>query len=526
MATVQIKSGNILGTTGKSIKGDTYYKFLGIPYATPPVGNLRFKAPRSVDPWQDTRDCTKDGNVCLSLNFVTKKIEGSEDCLYLNVHTRAVPSADENPLKAVLVYIHGGGFTAGTGTEMMAGADLIMTEDVVFVSMNYRLGIFGFLSLEDASLGVTGNNGLKDQTFALKWVKENIKNFGGDPDNVTIFGISAGGASVQFQLLSPTAKGLFHKAIAQSGSVFNTWSWGQKNAISIANMLGKTVTSEKEALEVLMETSAEELAQTALTIPEYICDGSVRRPFGPVIETPNPEAFLCEDPAELLRSGRFNQVPLIQGVCQDEGLLVHAKIMPQKDQGYYAKNVLSWNIKKDPAKAPKWQQMLRELYYPNGVTEEGLIEQMGDILFNLGVIESTKIMISSAKNPIFLYMFAYDEKASDIFKTMIAIDKKGVSHGYDSAYLLSLNHFPMKIEYTPEDVKAIEVMVGLWSSFARTGKPHLEWEEVTDKDNLRYLRIAGKLEMLSDPFGERMKVWHEILEEAGGFDLTNDEIGN
>lgn len=150
-----------------------------------------------------------------------------------------------------MVFIHGGAFVTGSNKTYMYGPEFLLTQDIVLVSINYRLGALGFLSSEDVTLGVPGNAGLKDQTLALKWVRENIKNFNGDPGNVTIFGESAGSCSVHYQMLSPTAKGLFHKAILQSGCTLNHWSLGRHVMIELAKELGHDLSSEKEALEVL-----------------------------------------------------------------------------------------------------------------------------------------------------------------------------------------------------------------------------------------------------------------------------------
>lgn len=150
-----------------------------------------------------------------------------------------------------MVFIHGGAFLTGSNKMNMYGPEFLLTQDIVLVSINYRLGALGFLSSDDVSLGVPGNAGLKDQTLALKWVQENIKSFNGDPGNVTIFGESAGSCSVHFQMLSPVTKGLFHKAILQSGCALNHWSLGQHMILRLAKEMGHDLSSEEEALEVL-----------------------------------------------------------------------------------------------------------------------------------------------------------------------------------------------------------------------------------------------------------------------------------
>jgi len=176
-----------------------------------------------------------------------------------------------------MVFIHGGGFTLGSSRPGIYGPEFLLLKDIVLVTINYRLGALGnlalisvslsymvmylgFLSLSDPSLKVYGNMGLKDQNLALKWVQKNIKSFNGDPDNVTIFGNSAGGGSVHAHILSPASKGLFHKAILQSGCVFNPFFWGSKdNAVQLTKQAGINATSQKEALEILKTIPAKEI---------------------------------------------------------------------------------------------------------------------------------------------------------------------------------------------------------------------------------------------------------------------------
>lgn len=158
-----------------------------------------------------------------------------------------------------MVWIHGGGFISESASPKVYGPQYLMSQDIVLVSINYRLGVLGFLSLEDVTLDVPGNAGLKDQNFALKWVQGNIGCFGGDKNNVTIFGHSAGAASVHFHILSPSSKGLFHKAIMESGVALNPWSWGRSVAMELLVKLDRYAESEKEALDILQSVSCEEL---------------------------------------------------------------------------------------------------------------------------------------------------------------------------------------------------------------------------------------------------------------------------
>nr|CAD7414592.1 unnamed protein product [Timema poppensis] len=201
-----------------------------------------FKAPERVDPWEGVRDALTTGSVCTQYNIFQQRIEGDEDCLFLNVYSPQLPPT-KTP-RAVMVWIHGGGYIWGSGNTDLYGPDYLVDAGVVLVTINYRLGVLAktqFSSLKILSQtqviflhcrgfyhsdesDVSANNGLRDQTMALRWVQDNIEQFGGDPDNVTIFGESAGGGSVHHLILSPLTKGLFHKAIPMSGSAFCPWA--------------------------------------------------------------------------------------------------------------------------------------------------------------------------------------------------------------------------------------------------------------------------------------------------------------
>nr|CAD7267732.1 unnamed protein product [Timema shepardi] len=197
--TVTVAQGTLRGQSVTSSYGLTYNSYLGIPYAQPPVGNLRFKAPQDPVAWEGTRDATTFGSSC-----VQSGVTGSEDCLYLNVYTPQNPSSAAN--LPVMVYIHGGAFVSGSGSDTNNKPEYFLEQGIVAVYINYRLNIFGFLSLEGTD--VSGNAGLKDQVAALRWVKNNIASFGGDPNSVTIVGESAGGASIHYQVISPMSQGL------------------------------------------------------------------------------------------------------------------------------------------------------------------------------------------------------------------------------------------------------------------------------------------------------------------------------
>ncbi|XP_025017468.1 acetylcholinesterase-like [Tetranychus urticae] len=217
---VNLTSGPIQGkvTEYESIG---VYQFLGIPYAKPPVGKLRLQLPVKPDPWTEVKSVTDFGPVCLQPTSPLDTRRTSEDCLYLNIYvieSTFINSSER--LRPVLFWIHGGAFTSGSGNADTGGIPMVPLRDVILVTMNYRLNAFGFIYFGADEPRIPPNIGLHDQLFALKWVHENIHMFGGDPNSVTIFGESAGSWSVSAHLLSPLSKGLFKRAILQSGTVY------------------------------------------------------------------------------------------------------------------------------------------------------------------------------------------------------------------------------------------------------------------------------------------------------------------
>lgn len=257
-----------------------------------------------------------------------------------------------------MVYIHGGAFLNGSNDKMMYGPDHLINEDVVLVAINYRLGLLGFLAFEDPSLGVTGNMGFKDMVLALKWVRDNIKDYNGDPRNVTIFGESAGSVAVHLLMLSPLSKGLFHKVIAQSGSVLNGWSRCETDvAQQAASAIGFQSTNDKEILDYFRTIPVDKLwaaqrvlekvrnsniiyTYTAAISNIYLqCDkfSCVDRFCGWTIEPPSDTAFLTKSPIDLITSGEYNRVPIMMGFTNCEGMLYEGVVSEKNKPVYWEK---------------------------------------------------------------------------------------------------------------------------------------------------------------------------------------------
>ncbi|MYM67896.1 carboxylesterase family protein [Pseudoduganella sp. FT55W] len=291
---IKVAGGQIAGAHADGV--NTYF---GIPYAAPPVGKLRWRAPQPVSPWQGVRQATSFSAACAQ-TAVWITDPKSEDCLYLNVW--APEQADKLP---VLVWIHGGGYYGGTGSQPGFNGANLAKRGAIVVTINYRLGIFGFFAhpeLKDES----GNQGLRDQIAALHWVKDNIAAFGGDPGRVTIFGESAGGISVGILMASPMAKGLFHRAIAQSGNAGWPMHPGERSAYE-----QKTV--EATGVALAKTVGAKDLAALRAMSVETLH----KQPWSARVSVDG--RVLSEDQTSLYRNHHQNDVPLLVGWNAQEG---------------------------------------------------------------------------------------------------------------------------------------------------------------------------------------------------------------
>ena len=291
-------------------------KFLGVPFAAPPVGALRFRPPQPPKSWKPkVYLAKKHGNICVQPNYLEKFIRSvtpnftySEDCLYLDIY-----SPNTSLSLPVMVYIHGGGYAGGTA--IVSPSDILALHGVVVVIIQYRLGPFGFLTTGDSE--APGNYGMLDQVEALKWVHENIKYFGGNPSKVTIFGHSAGGSSVGLHLLSPLTRDLFHQAIAESGVDLSSFaiqpkSYGLRFTRELSKRLNCGLSNHHAMVSCIRDKSATDVQKAAESIEfvftNYLC-------LAPVVD----DHFLHDTPRNLREKGDFKQVPLIIGFTSNDG---------------------------------------------------------------------------------------------------------------------------------------------------------------------------------------------------------------
>ena len=322
--TVTTKYGDIEGLTRSYPQAPgshkSIHRFLGVPYASPPIDDLRLKNPRPPKAWKPrVLQAKKYGNACmqgrdvetLNRNFLPQTVTYSEDCLVLDVYTPSI-----NQSLPVMVYIHGGGYSIGT--SMVYQGDMLATFGVVVVSIQYRLGPFGFATTGDAA--AAGNFGMLDQVEALNWTQENIKHFGGDPDQVTIFGVSAGGTSVSLHMLSPLSAHLFHQAIAESGVDLSAFAVqpvadGISYTKQLAEKLNCGVSNSNILVECLRTKTAEEMQIASYDIMTDSFIFYEHLLWSPVVD----KHFLLDSPRNLRKEGKFKKAKLAVSFTSQEG---------------------------------------------------------------------------------------------------------------------------------------------------------------------------------------------------------------
>ncbi len=499
---VKIDSGLVAGS-GTSIRA---YK--GIPFAAPPVGDLRWKAPQPVKPWKGIRVAKEFPNACPQL--LPMPNGQSEDCLGLNVWTPAQSASAKLP---VMVWIHGGGFQIGASSQSVYDGEPLASQGVVLVSANYRLGIFGFFAhpalSQESPDGVSGNYGMLDMVAALRWVKRNISQFGGDPDNVTIFGESAGGTAVCLLMVMPDARGLFQKVISESAAWMDnpithlkeTWNgrvpaekFGERLGTDLAALRAKSM-ADIVKLGGVMDTTGEAAAKGETYMP--VVDGKT----------------LPDDPARLFAEGKFPSVALIAGTNADEGTLLGGP--PVRDRA----GLNQWASK---TFGDHSDRLLAAYPTPTDADAYNTATRMlGDFLFLEGT-RSVLTAVSKTNPKTFQYQFT---RLNGVGKRL----KWGSFHASELPYVFgtlpdsAYGTVPMFFgdftvgpdDYTDQDTKLSKAMSGAWVQFAKTGSPNgtglTSWPAFNAAKQ-SYLEFGDQIVVKSGLHGKQLDVLSEYNE--------------
>ncbi|KAJ0180163.1 hypothetical protein K1T71_004754 [Dendrolimus kikuchii] len=525
---VTINQGKLRGQIKKLLDEKPYYSFKGIPYAQPPLGELRFRDPLPPKPWHGIRDALEHGPVCPQYNLNLRRLlEGNEDCLFLNVYTKTLQTNAKVP---VMVYIHGGAFKSGSGDADRHSPEYLFLHNVILVTINYRLEALGFLCLDTPD--VPGNAGIKDQVLALKWVKQNIAVFGGDPDNITLFGESAGSVSVTCHMLSPMSKGLFNKAIAQSGTAFDDWAIG-KDAVNRAfrsgKVLGKDTNDKDELLAFLRSLPAIDLAR--LTIKTKTADEQFRglsMYFTPVVEKKfgSVEPFMTEDPLDKVLAKKYNNMPLLIGYNSHEGLLMlegqlrKAEFM-NKNPSYLLPREIAETVGTQRLKV--FGDMVKSFYFGNKPLSKETTAEIVNMQTDINFGYNTHRFIQFYKDnhtPVYMYRFDYETDFNVIKKYYGLQDIKGACHAEDLFYLF---YVEANKNYYNEQEKLREIvfkLTKLWTDFARTGNPTpdstlgIKWKPYTSSKR-EYMKLNEQLSMGEYAESDRIEFWDRLYCEAG-----------
>lgn len=469
-------AGPVVRTDAGLVQGLTRAQgqaFLGIPFAAAPVGSLRWRAPQPVASWNGVRSAQVPGATCIQDPSRPPAGVGnnSEDCLYLNVH---VPTnATTGKPMPVMVWIHGGAFLNGAGSKY-DGGDLASRTQSIVVTLNYRLGVFGFLALDALTAeDPAGNPGLQDQQAALRWVRRNIASFGGNPSNVTIFGESAGGTSVCNQLMSPRAAGLFHRAIIQSGSCpapQATRAEAAANGQVYADKLG--CPSDAGQLACLRAKSTQEAFAAAPNIE--LTDPASLKVFYPHVDG----VVLPVQPREAFRTGRFNKVPVMVGANSDEGTLFVAlayelsRGQPLTDAEFDA---LVKRMAGDGAFASLASSVVLGLYNSDRQGSANLAAAA--LLGDRGYSCPTQALARALSDHVPTYAYEFQEKAipplyPDPFMPWGAYHASELPFLFGKGIDITLNGSSPQDLFTPTQFALSRQMTTYWGRFAEVGQPN------------------------------------------------------
>ena len=471
-------------------------RWRSIPYAAPPVGDLRLRAPAPVQPWAGVRDATRFGHAAIQARFgtrvgVRKFQPTSEDALTLNVTAPMRPTGSPRP---VLVFIHGGGYVFGTSAlKIYSGVHLARRGDAVVVSMNYRLGAFGYLDFRTFGARTRPfdvNCGLRDQVAALQWVQRNIARFGGDPDNVTIFGESAGANAVVTLLATPSAGGLFHRAIAQSAPA--DWAIDPEAAAVHArrtiDSLGAAADEVATALASVHPTELRHAAQAMLAAVDRERPGVF--PMVPVVDGD----VLPEAPIAAMAAGRAHRVPLIIGTNRDEATLFarYLQVLPTTP-----KRLEAFVGHSDP---DAFERILGA--YPGYPDPRVVVRIGGDAIFwrpTVDVVEA-----HSRYAPV--YNYRYDYAPGILHRSGF-----GAAHASELIAVFGLVDTPYGRAFTAgggrRGLRAVTEEINRnWLSFAHSGFPLPSWPRYT-AESRRTLLLNRTSRVIDDLAGDRRMAW-------------------
>jgi para-nitrobenzyl esterase len=483
---VTVENGKLQGTTNED---HSVRMFKGIPFAAPPVGDLRWKAPRPAANWNGVRQADKFGSACLQTDvfgdIYFRDNQPSEDCLTLNIWIPAKPASAKIP---VIVWFYGGGFVAGSSSEPRYDGENLAKKGVIIVNPNYRLGVFGFFSHPELSKesghGASGNYGLLDQVAALQWVVKNIAAFGGDPQNITIAGESAGSFSVSALMASPLSKNLFQKAIGESGAFFPS---GPNAGLSVKPL----AETEQNGVKFAESVGAKSLAEMRAKPGDELLQAAAKRDrgyaFGPNIDG----YYLPTDAVTIYAQGAQSQIPLLAGWNADEGKMF-VLFAPKKPTAKTFAEQAQTRFGDQSA------QFLK--LYPAATDQEALLSAealSGDDFIAYSTWKWTDMQVRTGNAPVYQYHFEQVPAVKPgAMMGPVPASEAGARHACEIEYVFQTLKSQAGVPWTEDDFKVSDAMSSYWVNFAKTGNPNggglPDWPKYDSKSGYQVMRLSGK----------------------------------
>ncbi|ODN01293.1 Esterase E4 [Orchesella cincta] len=528
--------GGVEGYFMGTMNGRKLAAYEGIPYAEPPVKNRRFKAPEPKRPWKGIMKTQKPGNTCLQTHpLYFFRVTGDENCLFLNLYTPKIPYRDDNKTYPVLLWIHGGSFMYGSGSEY--GPSYLLDQDIILVTANWRLGALGFLSTGDNV--ASGNWGLKDQALVLQWINKEIFSFGGDKNRVTIAGQSAGGVSAHLHLIANKVTDTFHHGMSLSGSGFGFWPVLSKERAgrltkTLAKRLNCPYRSSTELIRCLKGISGSWIIMTQFQLFEWIPFHPLVL-FAPTVEPEGADSYLTKWPADAYANLEVQKKPWIFGQTSKEGhfetyqlkLFMQAPNMAMNIKKYLPM-ILDYDYyTTEPVTSAVTQKLMQ--YYDgnpdkNGLGMDTISDMYTDRYFSNTLQKAIRAHSRIAPTKTYAYIFDYTGKYNLGQLFGVPRSEWASAHTEDVMMIFNSSSFHHGLSKRDVEYQLSEIMTNVVSNFAATGEPNYRggnnnmvklWGNAIDpmdsqRTRIQYLRFGNKVEMFQDPFRNRVKFWERL----------------
>ncbi|XP_065222820.1 juvenile hormone esterase-like [Planococcus citri] len=537
---VKMKNTTINGVENTcKLSGFPYFSYLGIPYAKPPIGNLRFQPPQKPDELEEEFDATLEGDDCIQMSRSRPGTIGSEDCLYVNVY---VPKTEDNDrLKPVLVYAHGGLFTYFSGSSNYFSPDYVLPHDVIVVTINYRLHVLGFLDL--GLPDSPGNVGLKDLILALQWVKENIECFGGDPNKITAGGNSCGAALLHLLTFSPATKdmNLFQQLVMFSGNALMrpAVTNSVERAFEFGHRLGYRGKNKEGLLKFLKNVPADELVEGLTAYHRYLQleNGGdiIVLPFSPSVETIEEGAIITAETQSL--ADQSVKLPTFTGLMSKEGMFA-----------FYLDPFVMNHLREDFTTCvgrmlpmindkilPEVADMIKLYYFKNKDIDfnsgKETIDLYTDVIWTRAFYDLSNFKdVNEEKWPVFVFHFLYEGPLNCYKKYYPVITRlmDGPTHDDILGYILPFKSDIASRFSSKRDIKVIKNLSALFCNFIKTGNPNgdnvsVNWKPFS-QDQPNFLQIHENMKMCNGYINEdRYKFWLKINKIIKEGKIENNE---